>query len=262
MRPLWPPRVPIMPNADVKERIAKRIAAAGVCSRREAEALIHAGRVKVNGKTIPSPAITVSAHDNVMVDGVALNTPSRAPELWALHKPAGYITTTHDPGGIPTVFSLLPPDLPRLISVGRLDVTSEGLLLFTNSGAFSRALELPKNALARSYRVRVRGLPSETQIARLTRGVTIDGIHYRGMKIAVEKEQSGGRNHWLAVTLKEGKNREIRRIFEHLDLPVSRLIRTHYAGIALGDLPPGSTRKIPSAITRKLADQLGVTSCA
>ena len=250
------PRAPTMTSAG--ERIAKRIAAAGICSRREAEGLIAEGRVKVNGRIISSPALNVTAEDAVLIDNVPLAPPRHTRDLWALHKPSGYITSTRDPAGIPTVFSLLPPDLPRLISVGRLDVTSEGLLLFTTSGALARALELPKNALPRTYRVRVGGIPGDAQLAELARGMTIDGIRYRGAKVVLDQTQSTGRNRWLTVTLIEGKNREIRRLFGHLNLPVSRLIRTHYAGIALGDLPPGHLRKIPAALTAKLAQKLGV----
>lgn len=252
-----PPRAPIMTNNG--ERIAKRMAAAGICSRREAEGLIAEGRVKVNGKSISSPALNVAPEDVVMVDGVALAAPRRAPALWALYKPAGYITSRRDPSGIPTVFSLLPADLPRLISIGRLDVASEGLLLFTTSGALARALELPKHALPRIYRVRVNGTPSDAQLAQLARGMTIDGIRYRGAKVVLDKSQSTGRNRWLTVTLTEGKNREIRKLFAHLGLPVSRLIRTGFAGVTLGDMPPGHLRKVPTAITEKLAQKLGVS---
>ncbi len=233
-----------MPQA--KERIAKRLAALGVCSRRDAEKLIAQGRVAVNGAVLTTPATLVAASDILTLDGKPIAAPARAhPLLYRYHKPKGLITTHKDEKNRPTVFASLPPELPRVISVGRLDVNSEGLLLLTTSGALSRALELPKHALKRSYRVRVNGQITEAQRALLGRGITVEGVRYQPISVGVETEKTGGRNRWLSVTITEGKNREIRRVFEHLDLPVSRLIRVAYGPFQLGDLAVGGLAAVP-----------------
>lgn len=243
----------------MSERIAKRIAAAGVCSRRDAERLIEDGRVSVNGKVIDSPALNVTAKDAIKVDGELIKIKTAdTPKLYALHKPEGYLTTSRDPEGRPTVFDLLPANLPRLVTVGRLDYDSEGLLLLTTSGALSRAMELPKNKLPRTYRVRVHGEPSKEKIDKVRRGVTVDGVQYRGIEVKVEKQQSQGRNFWLNVTLKEGKNREIRRIFDHIGSPVSRLIRISYAGIELSDLKKGAIAQIAPNHVIELCKKLDI----
>jgi 23S rRNA pseudouridine2605 synthase len=241
------------------ERIAKQIAAAGICSRRDAERLITEGRVRVNGKTITSPALNVTPHDTIEIDGEILKkNKSTTPRVWAMHKPAGYLTTTYDPQGRPTVFDLLPPNLPRLITIGRLDYDSEGLLLFTTSGALARAMELPKNQLPRTYRVRVNGQITEKHLHMLSRGVTIEGERFRPIQVVPDTEKTTGRNRWLSVTLTEGKNREIRRVFEYYGYPVSRLIRVGYAGVELGDLKPGNIAPVAEAKTAALAKRLKV----
>lgn len=242
------------------ERIAKRIAAAGICSRRDAERLIADGRVTVNGKTIDSPALNVTDKDAIKVDGKLLkgSDKTETPKLYYMHKPEGYLTTNRDPEGRPTVFDLLPRNLPRLIAVGRLDYDSEGLLLFTTSGALSRALELPKNAMPRTYRVRVNGQITEKHLHMLSRGVDIEGEIFRPIHVVPDKEKTSGRNRWLSVTLREGKNREIRHVFEYYGYPVSRLIRVSYAGIELDDLEPGEVAQVPQHKVAALCKELGV----
>lgn len=244
---------------DKGERIAKRIASAGICSRREAERLIEEGRVTVNGKSIESPALNVTESDAIKVDGTLLKPKTtETPRIYAMNKPAGYLTTTHDPEGRPTVFEILPPNLPRLITVGRLDYDSEGLLLFTTSGALARALELPKNALPRTYRVRVNGQITDKHLHMLSRGVDIEGEKFRPIQVVPDTEKTSGRNRWLSVTLREGKNREIRRVFEYYGYPVSRLIRVAYAGIELGDMHEGAVAPIAQHKVAALCKKLGV----
>lgn len=233
------------------ERIAKRLARAGVASRREAERLIEAGRVSVNGKPIRSPALDVTAADIVTVDGraVAEAEPTR---LWRYCKPLGLVTTERDEEGRPTVFAHLPADLPRVMSVGRLDINSEGLLLLTNDGALKRRLELPATGWTRRYRVRVRGTPSEEGLEPLRRGIVVEGERFRPMTVTVDRQQ--GANAWLTLSLKEGKNREVRRALGALGLEVSRLIRVAYGPFQLGDLPDGAVEEVPGKVIR---EQLG-----
>lgn len=236
---------------DTPERIAKFMARHGLCSRREAERWIEAGRVQLNGETLTSPACVVTSADEVVVDGkpIAEKEPLR---LWLYHKPAGLLTTHRDPEGRPTVFDHLPPSLPRVISVGRLDMTSEGLLLLTNSGALARHLELPSTGWLRTYRVRVFGHPKERDLDRLRRGVTVEGVRYAPASICKERETAS--HCWLSITLSEGKNREIRRLCEHIGLKVTRLIRVSYGKFQLEGLKEGEVKEIkPSA----LRDQLG-----
>ncbi|MFY9287320.1 MAG: pseudouridine synthase [Alphaproteobacteria bacterium] len=235
------------------ERIAKRMARAGLCSRREAERLIEAGRVKVNGEIILSPALNVTAADKINVDGKAVDAPEE-PRVWRYHKPAGVITTNKDPQGRPTVFEKLPPEMPRTVSVGRLDFNTEGLLLLTNDGGIARHLELPANAWLRHYRVRVHGHPDEKKLQALSKGVTISGIKYDSIKAEIEKDKKEGSNVWLSVTIREGKNREVRKIMEHLGLQVNRLIRTSFGPFQLGKLPRGGVEEVPKRILR---DTLG-----
>lgn len=229
------------------ERIAKAIAAAGVCSRRDAERLIAEGRVRLNGNTLTTPATLVEKGDVIEVDGQKIKAPGTSVRLWKYHKPAGLITSHRDPEGRPTVFEYLPPHLPRVISVGRLDLDSEGLLLLTTSGELARALELPKNAQERRYRVRVNGQITDKHLHMLARGVVIEGEQFRPIHVTPEEQKTTGRNRWLTVILREGKNREIRRVFEYFGYPVSRLIRTGYAGIELGNLPAHGVEEISSA---------------
>jgi 23S rRNA pseudouridine2605 synthase len=238
-------------RAKDSERIAKVIARAGLCSRRDAERWIADGRVSVNGKTLASPAFTVVPTDRIVVDGKPLPV-LEAPRLFLYHKPVGLVTTARDEKNRATVFDNLPAGLPRLISVGRLDLNSEGLLLLTNDGGLARYLELPANALARRYRARVHGAVTAAALAKLAQGVTVDGVNYGPIQARVEREQAGA-NAWVSVTLKEGKNREIRKVMSHLGLQVSRLIRTAYGPFELGDLAPGSAQEIrPEVLRAKL----------
>ncbi len=240
------------------ERIAKKIAAAGLCSRREAERWIEAGRVRVNGTLLTSAACVVSAEDVILVDGAALAAPEAA-RVFLLHKPRGTITTEHDPQGRPTVFSLVPEGLPRLLNVGRLDVETEGLLLLTNDGALKRALEQPQNGLKRTYRVKVHGAVTQLQLDALQQGVTVrladkQAMHYAPLEARLER--SAGRQHWLKMVLEEGKNREIRHICEHLGLKVSRLIRVSYGDFKLGNLSPGELVEAEKTTVKRLQRQL------
>jgi len=230
------------------ERIAKRLARAGLCSRRDAERWIAEGRVAVNGRVLDSPACVVGPEDLVVVDGQPLAEPDRT-RLWRYHKPAGLVTTHRDPEGRPTVFDRLPADLPRVISVGRLDLTSEGLLLLTNDGGLARRLELPSNAWARRYRVRVHGSVDVAALARLEAGVMIDGVAYGPIRAVLDRQK--GANAWLTVSLREGKNREIRRVMEHLGWSVTRLIRVSYGPFQLGTLAEGAIEEVPGKVLRE-----------
>ena len=225
-----------------KERIAKFLARAGVASRRDAERLIEAGRVALNGAIVRHPATLVSTADGLMVDGRAVAAPQQT-RIWRYHKPAGLVTTARDPEGRPTVFSALPKTLPRVISVGRLDVNTEGLLLLTNNGGLARHLEQPAQGISRTYRIRAHGIASEAALAELGQGVTIDGVSYRPVQITLDRRQ--GSNSWLTMTLKEGKNREIKKLLEHIGLRVARLIRISYGPFQLGKLEPGAVDEVP-----------------
>ncbi len=236
------------------ERIAKIIARAGLCSRRDAERWIAEGRVKLDGRTLDTAAVVVTPDQSIVVDGQPLPAPEQT-RVWRFHKPKGVMTTRKDPEGRPTVFDGLPRDLPRLEPVGRLDYNSEGLLLFTNDGELKRKLELPSTGWSRRYRVRVHGRVDPAQIKALENGITIEGVNYGPIQAQLEHQAAS--NAWLAMTLREGKNREIRRICEHLGLTVNRLIRVSYGPFQLGDLEPGKIESIPSRILR---DQLGVES--
>jgi 23S rRNA pseudouridine2605 synthase len=239
-----------MSNLD-GERVAKVIARAGLCSRREAERLIAEGRVAVDGVTLASPAVTVGPDNRITVNGEALPTPE-PPRLFRYHKSPGLVTTARDPQGRPTVFERLPAGLPRLMSVGRLDLTSEGLLLLTNDGALKRRLELPATGWTRRYRVRAFGRVLPERLATLAKGVRISGIAYGPIAARLDSQQ--GANAWLTMSLAEGKNREIRRVCEHLGLKVNRLIRVAYGPFQLGKLEPGAVAEIAPKI---LAEQLG-----
>lgn len=231
------------------QRIAKVMARAGLCSRREAERWIAEGRVSIDGEVITTPAVTVTPESNVVVDGKPLPTPDRA-RLWRYHKPAGLLTTNNDPQGRPTVFNDLPRDLPRLISVGRLDLNSEGLLLFTNDGELARKLEHPETGLPRKYRIRVHGVVDQAKLDSIADGVTVEGVRYGPIKTELERQQTS--NAWITVILREGKNREVRRVMEHLGYRVNRLIRTGYGMIALGDLPRSAIEEVPIGVVKKL----------
>jgi len=233
------------------ERIAKAIARAGLASRREAEDWIAAGRVAVNGKVIDSPALNVTAADHVTVDGEALPARERT-RLFLYHKPRRLVTTHADPEGRPTIFGALPKNLPRLLSVGRLDINTEGLLLLTNYGGLSRVLELPETGWLRRYRVRALGRVTQQQLDALREGITVDGIHYGPIEATLDREQ--GANIWLTFAIREGKNREVRNVLGTLGLQVNRLIRVSFGPFQLGELAEGAVEEVR---TRVLRDQLG-----
>ena len=235
------------------ERIAKLLARAGLCSRRDAERLIAEGRVSVDGKVLTSPALALTGDHDIRVDGKPIPEAEPA-RLWRYHKPTGLVTTHRDERGRPTVFERLPPELPRLISVGRLDLNSEGLLLLTNDGALARELELPARGWLRRYRVRVHGTVDPERLAALEHGITIAGIAYGPIRAGLDRQQ--GSNAWLTLSLHEGKNREIRRVMEHLGFDVSRLIRIAYGPFQLGDLPRGALEEVPRRVLR---EQLGAS---
>jgi 23S rRNA pseudouridine2605 synthase len=233
------------------DRIAKVIARAGLASRREAEEWIAAGRVAVNGAVIHSPALNVTASDRVSVDGEPLPARERT-RLFLYHKPRGLLTSRTDPQGRPTIFQNLPKELPRLISVGRLDFNTEGLLLLTNDGALARMLELPTTGWLRRYRVRAHGSVTQQKLDELRDGVAIDGVHYREIEATLDRVQ--GSNLWLTFAIREGKNREVRNVLGHLGLTVTRLIRVSFGPFQLGELAEGAVEEVP---TRVLREQLG-----
>jgi 23S rRNA pseudouridine2605 synthase len=239
------------PQRIAPQRIAKMLARAGLCSRRDAERWIAEGRVVVDGAVLTSPAINVTAASDIRVDGMPLPEKQRA-RLWRYHKPAGLITTHRDEKGRATVFAALPKELPRLISIGRLDLNSEGLLLLTNDGALARRLELPATGWLRRYKVRVHGIVEPARLAALEKGVTIDGVAYGPIRAQLERQQ--GSNAWIAMSLREGKNREVRRVLEHLGYAVTRLIRLSYGPFQLGNLARGALEEVQKSV---LADQLG-----
>jgi 23S rRNA pseudouridine2605 synthase len=242
---------PPLAKAEGPMRVAKAIAHAGLCSRRDAEVLIAAGRVAVNGIVLTTPAHVVSPGDKITVDGKPLPQPE-ATRLWRYNKPRGLLTSHKDPKGRKTVFEALPPSLPRVVSVGRLDINTEGLLLLTTDGELARHLELPSTGWLRRYRVRAHGRVAQDALDRLRQGVTIDGVHYGPVEARIDREQ--GANLWLTISLREGKNREVKRIAEHLGLTVNRLIRVSFGPFALGDLADGAVEEVKR---RVLADQLG-----
>ena len=224
-----------------QERIAKRIAAAGICSRRDAERLILSGRVSVNGKILETPAFLVGEDDVIKVDKKIISS-KPVTRVWLYHKPTGLVTTARDPQGRPTVFGSLPADMPRVISVGRLDLNSEGLLLLTNDGEWARRMELPSSHLKRTYRVRVHGKIPVDLAEQLGKGRTVSGVHYAPCKVKIEK--GTGSNSWLEMTLEEGKNREIRKLMTSFGIQVARLIRISYGPYELGDLKKGEVREV------------------
>ncbi|MFN7605295.1 MAG: pseudouridine synthase [Hyphomonadaceae bacterium] len=232
------------------ERIAKALARAGLCSRREAERWIEEGRISVNGVVLESPAFNVTAQDRIAVDGRPVDSPEPT-RLWRYHKPDGLVTTHKDPQGRETVFDHLPEDLPRVISVGRLDLSSEGLLLLTNDGGLARSLELPSTGWLRRYRVRAFGRVSQEELAKLADGITVDGITYGPMEAILDRAETA--NAWITVSIREGKNREVRRVLEAIGLKVNRLIRVSYGPFQLGKMPPGSVEEVaPSALKEML----------
>jgi 23S rRNA pseudouridine2605 synthase len=233
------------------ERIAKAIARAGLASRREAETWIEAGRVAVNGAVIRSPALNVSPDDQITIDGRRLPSRERT-RLFLYHKPRGLVTTHADPQGRQTIFGALPKELPRLLSVGRLDINTEGLLLLTNDGGLARVLELPATGWLRRYRVRVHGQARAEELARLRDGITVDGVRYGSIDAELDRVQ--GANAWITFAMREGKNREVKNVLGHLGLAVNRLIRVSFGPFQLGDLPEGAIAEVK---TRHLREQLG-----
>lgn len=242
-----------MDDTDHKgDRIAKVLARAGVASRREAEKIIADKRVAVNGKTIDSPALNVTPKDRITVDGKQI-AEAEPPRLWLYYKPVGLVTTSRDEKGRPTIYDEFPADLPRVITIGRLDLNSEGLLMLTNDGDIKRRLELPSTGWLRRYRVRVKGNPEDSTLEPLRKGVTVDGERFQPMTVTLDKIQ--GANAWLTVSLREGRNREIRRAMEHVGLVVNRLIRVSYGPFKLADLKPGDVEEVKKRVVR---DQLGL----
>ena len=223
------------------QRIAKLLARAGVASRREVERMIEAGRVAIDGKVLETPATLVPTLHGVTVDGEPVKQPVPA-KLYRYHKPSGLLTTERDPKGRPTIYDRLPKGLPRLMPVGRLDMNTEGLLLLTNDGGLKRQLELPKNGVERVYRARAFGEVSQVQLEELIEGVTVEGVRYGSIDANLERRT--GRNQWIEMKLTEGKNREVRRVLEHLGLKVNRLIRTAYGPFALGDLEASAVDEV------------------
>lgn len=237
----------------MSERIAKFIARSGVCSRRDAEVLINQKRVTVNGETVESPAFNVEGTEKILLDGEKLPVIDNT-RLWLYYKPVGLLTTHKDDEDRQTVFANLPAGMPRVISVGRLDLNSEGLLLLTNNGELSRKLELPENGWSRRYKVKVHGFLDKKKLSSLEKGATVDGVTYGSVKVEVETEK--GSNSWLVVSLSEGKNREIRKLMNYVGLEVARLIRLSYGPFQLGSLKKGEVREIPQKV---LKEQLGST---
>lgn len=237
---------------DTPDRIAKFLSRAGIASRREAERMIAEGRVSLNGKVLDSPAVTVTAADRIAVDGRPVAAPDRA-RLWLYHKPEGLVTSASDEKGRDTVFDHLPEGMPRVMPVGRLDLTSEGLLLLTNDGELKRRLELPATGWLRKYKVRVNGRPTDAMLEPLRQGITVEGERFLPMTVTLDRAQ--GANAWLTVALREGRNREIRRAMVAVGLYVNRLIRTGYGPFRLGDLAPGAVEEIKAKVLR---DQLGL----
>src|SRR5262245_50902664 len=234
------------------DRIAKVLARAGVCSRRDAERMIAEGRVSVDGKALSTPAFKVKPGAKITVDGKPVREPERA-RLWRYHKAKGLMTTHRDEKGRATVFENLPSDMPRVISIGRLDYNSEGLLMLTNDGELARKLELPANGWLRRYRVRVFGKLMQEDLDRMLKGVTIDGVAYKPVEAKMDRQQGG--NAWATIALKEGKNREVRRLMENIGVKVNRLIRVSFGPFHLGQLKEGDVDEIPNKVLR---EQMGL----
>ena len=248
-----PQRKPSGPGRDWQdgERIAKYLARAGVASRREAEAMIERGEVRINGRKLTTPAFKVTGREDIRVNGKPVKAHEET-RVWRYHKPPGLITTTSDPEGRRTIFEELPKSLPRTITIGRLDLTTEGILLLTNDGELKRRLELPSTGWLRKYRVRVHGTPEGRMLERLRKGLTLEGERFKPMTVEVDRQQ--GRNAWLTAGLREGRNREIRRAMEAVGLVVNRLIRVSFGPFQLGDLQRGAVDEVRPKV---IADQLG-----
>ena len=232
------------PREEGPQRIAKLLARAGVASRRDVERMIAEGRIALNGEKLATPATLLESLDGVTVDGKPVR-PAAATRLFRFYKPQGTITAARDPRGRATIYDKLPPGLPRVMPVGRLDFMTEGLLLLTNDGELKRKLELPSTAVVRQYRARAFGHVTQAQLDRLAEGITIEGIHYGSIIANLERRTS--RNFWIELSLTEGKNREVRRVLAHLGLQVSRLIRTAYGPLTLQGLEPGDADEVQQA---------------
>ena len=239
-------------NKNNGERIAKVLARSGVGSRRAVERMIDAGMVKIDGKTVQSPATLIKSVQGITVDDQKVNAPEAA-RLWIYHKPTGRLTTYYDPGGRPTIFEALPDNMPRVISIGRLDLNTEGLLLLTNDGGLARWLELPSTGWIRSYRVRVNGRFHHKRLEEITKGVTIDGTNYRSVDVELD-ERKEGVNQWLTIRIKEGKNREVRKLLEYAGLTVTRLLRTSYGPFELKTLQRGSVEEVAVSLLKQNCD--------
>jgi 23S rRNA pseudouridine2605 synthase len=239
--PNAPPSKGTLERKDGEDRIAKLLARAGVASRREVERMITDGRVTLNGEAVTTPATLLKSLHGVAVDGQLVKQPEPT-KLYLFYKPAGCLTAERDFSGRKTIYDLLPKDLPRLMPIGRLDYATEGLLLLTNDGEFKRQMELPSTGIERTYRARAFGDISQAELEELIHGLEIDGVRYG--KIDANLERRTGRNGWVEMTLTEGKNREVRRVLEHFELEVSRLIRTRYGPFVLGDLAPGEVGEV------------------
>jgi 23S rRNA pseudouridine2605 synthase len=226
------------------QRVAKVIARSGFCSRREAEELIMEGRVKVNGVVIETPATIITDHSIKIDDKLLME--KKPPKIWVFHKPRGFITTNKDPKARKTIFEILPKALPRVVTIGRLDINTEGLLLLTNDGEVARYIELPSSKWTRVYRARVFGVIDMERLKKLQKGIVIDGIKYDGIK--VEMEQMRDFNSWLKISLTEGKNREIKKVLEYFGLKVSRLIRISFGPFHLGKMAVGEVKEVPKAV--------------
>ena len=250
-RPKPAPKPALAPKTTEGERIAKVLSRAGVASRREAERLIEAGEVQVNGKTITSAALNVTSRDKISVSGQPVGAPEAA-RLWLYYKPEGLVTSASDEKGRDTVFDHLPEDMPRVMSIGRLDLNSEGLLLLTNDGSLKRQLELPSTGWLRKYRVRVKGNPTDPDLEPLRKGITVEGERFQPMDVVLDRHQ--GSNAWLTIGLREGKNREIRRAINALGMIVNRLIRISYGPFRLNEMQPGEVEEVRA---RVMKDQLG-----
>jgi len=234
------------------QRIAKQIAHAGICSRREAERLIEAGKVTVNGEAITSPALNVTDQDAITVNGKPIETDQQT-RLFLYHKPTGLVTTHKDEKGRATVFDNLPGHLPRVVSVGRLDMNTEGLLLLTNDGELSRFLELPSTGWKRRYRARVHGQITDKNLEKLRKGITVEGVKYKPIDVTIDETtaEKSGHNSWLTIALREGKNREVRRVLDAIGLTVNRLIRTDYGPFSLGKLEKNNVTEVKTAALKQ-----------
>ena len=239
------------------QRIAKVLARRGIGSRRAVEAMIAEGRIAMDGKIVESPALNVTGQEVFTLDGNSIAGEPDPPRLWLYHKPAGLVTTEKDEKGRKTVFDALPEDMPRVLSIGRLDLPSEGLLLLTNDGEIKRRLELPSTGWLRKYRVRVKGTPDDATLQPLRDGITVDGERFQPMQVTLDRQQGG--NAWATVAIREGRNREVRRAMEAVGLTVNRLIRISYGPFRLGDLKPGAVEEVKSRVLR---DQLGLAKPA